>query len=47
MKRIIDRGREFGGLYNLDTEVPKSLLVLELLPHLNGIVTWVILLSLC
>ena len=24
MKRIIGRGQEFGGLYILDTEVPKS-----------------------
>ena len=46
-KRIIDRGCESGGLYILETEVPKSVVFLELLPHSNYIVAWVILLSLC
>ena len=47
MKRIIGKGRESGGLYILETEVPMLFLVLELLPHSNYIVAWVILLSLC
>ena len=45
MKRIIGRGRESGDLCILELGV-HMLFVLELLPHSNYIVAWVILLSL-
>ena len=47
MKRIIGRGRKSGGLYILKQMCQSLLLVLELLPHLNYIVAWVIILCLC
>ena len=45
IKRIIDKGYESGDLYILEPKVHRLLLVLELLPHSNYIVVWVILLS--
>ena len=37
-KWIISRGREYGDLYILETEVPKSVACFRLLPHSNYIV---------
>ena len=47
MKRFIGRERKSGGLYILETKVPKSVACSRFVTHSNYIIAWVILFSLC